>query len=89
MTPTQAPYHDTPFNGPPYHPTMIHPTMAGPTMARSTTARLFWVDGMRRKAPGPWTFQEGSNPTMNGVIQWNSGDYQTIGRRLMYGSTRL
>jgi len=35
---------------------------------------FFWVDGRRGKSPGPWTFQEGSNPTTNGVIQWHSGE---------------
>jgi len=30
----------------------------------------FYVDGIRRKAPGPWSFVKGSNPITNGVVQW-------------------
>ena len=29
-----------------------------------------WVDGMRQMYSGPWTFQEGSNPPTNGIVQW-------------------
>ena len=37
----------------------------------SNNKGMFHVDGRRPKAPGPWTFKTGSNPTTNGVIQWH------------------
>ena len=36
--------------------------------------RFFWVDGVRRKVPGPYSFVEGSSPITNGLVTWRRGE---------------